>query len=123
MGNQTPDQWGVQRSPEAERFTAALVALDLETGRVRWEFRTVHHDLWDRDLPSQPTLVDIEGPDGPVPAIIQPTKRGELYVLDRRNGEPIVPVSEHPVPQGTVEGDFTAPTQPASALSLSLIHI
>ncbi|AQZ35002.1 glucose dehydrogenase [Pseudomonas sp. LPH1] len=117
MGNQTPDQWGVQRSPEAERFTASLVALELETGRVRWEFRTVRHDLWDRDLPSQPTLVDIEGPEGPVPAIIQPTKRGDLYVLDRRSGEPIVPVSEHPVPQGTVEGDFTAPTQPASALS------
>src|SRR5690606_6083504 len=94
MGNQTPDQWGVPRSPEAERFTAALVALELETGRVRWEFRTVHHDLWDRDLPSQPTLVDIDGPDGAVPAIIQPTKRGDLYVLDRRSGEPVVPRNE-----------------------------
>jgi quinoprotein glucose dehydrogenase len=117
MGNQTPDQWAVQRSPEAERFTAALVALDLATGKVRWELRTVNHDLWDRDLPSQPTLVEIDGPDGPVPALIQPTKRGDLYVLDRRTGKPIVPVTEHPVPQGTVEGDFTAPTQPASALS------
>ena len=116
-GNQTPDQWAVPRTPEAERFTAALVALDLATGQVRWEFRTVHHDLWDRDLPSQPTLVDIDSPQGPLPAIIQPTKRGDLYVLDRRTGEPIVPVSEHPVPQGTVAGDFTAPTQPASALS------
>lgn len=117
MGNQTPDQWAVQRSPEAERFTAALVALDLATGKVRWEFRTVNHDLWDRDLPSQPTLVDIDGADGPVPALIQPTKRGDLYVLDRRTGKPVVPVTEHPVPQGTVEGDFTAPKQPASKLS------
>src|SRR5690606_37227355 len=117
MGNQTPDQWGVPRSPEAERFTAALVALELETGRVRWEFRSVHHDLWDRDLPSQPTLVDIDGPDGAVPAIIQPTKRGDLYVLDRRSGEPVVPVNELLVPQGAVEGDFTAPTQPASKLT------
>ncbi|WP_322980190.1 membrane-bound PQQ-dependent dehydrogenase, glucose/quinate/shikimate family [Pseudomonas sp. C11] len=117
MGNQTPDQWAVQRSPEAERFTAALVALDLATGKVRWEFRTVNHDLWDRDLPSQPTLVEIDGADGPVPALIQPTKRGDLYVLDRRTGKPVVPVTEHPVPQGTVEGDFTAPTQPASTLS------
>lgn len=117
MGNQTPDQWAVQRSPEAERFTAALVALDLATGKVRWEFRTVNHDLWDRDLPSQPTLVDIDGADGPVPALIQPTKRGDLYVLDRRTGKPVVPVTEHPVPQGTVEGDFTAPAQPASKLS------
>lgn len=117
MGNQTPDQWAVQRSPEAERFTAALVALDLATGKVRWEFRTVNHDLWDRDLPSQPTLVEIDGADGPVPALIQPTKRGDLYVLDRRTGKPVVPVTEHPVPQGTVEGDFTAPAQLASTLS------
>ena len=117
MGNQTPDQWAVQRSPEAERFTAALVALDLATGKVRWEFRTVNHDLWDRDLPSQPTMVEIDGADGPVPALIQPTKRGDLYVLDRRTGKPVVPVTEHPVPQGTVEGDFTAPKQPASKLS------
>ncbi len=116
-GNQTPDQWGVPRTPEAERFTDTLVALDLNTGQVRWEFQTVHHDLWDRDLPSQPTLVDIDGPQGKVPAIIQPTKRGDLYVLDRRTGEPIVPVEEVPVPQGTVEGDHTAPTQPVSALS------
>lgn len=116
-GNQTPDQWGVQRTAETERFTAALVALDLATGQVRWTFRTVHHDLWDRDLPSQPSLVEIERPDGAVPAIIQPTKRGDLYVLDRRSGEPLVPVDEWPVPQGAVEGDFTAPTQPASKLS------
>lgn len=116
-GNQTPDQWGVPRTPEAERFTDTLVALDLNSGQVRWEFRTVHHDLWDRDLPSQPTLVDIDGPQGKVPAIIQATKRGDLYVLDRRTGEPIVPVEEIPVPQGTVEGDYTAPTQPVSALS------
>jgi len=116
-GNQTPDQWGALRTPESERFTATLVALELETGRVRWEFQTIHHDLWDRDLPSQPTLVDIDAPQGRVPAIIQPTKRGDLYVLDRRTGVPIVPVEERPVPQGTVEGDFTAPTQPASALS------
>ena len=117
MGNQTPDQWGVPRGPEAERFADALVALDLNTGQVRWEFQTVHHDLWDRDLPSQPTLVDIDGLQGKVPAIIQPTKRGDLFVLDRRTGEPIVPVEEIPVPQGAVEGDYTAPTQPVSALS------
>ncbi|WP_324731744.1 membrane-bound PQQ-dependent dehydrogenase, glucose/quinate/shikimate family [Pseudomonas paeninsulae] len=116
-GNQTPDQWGVQRTPESERFTDALVALELDSGKVRWEFQTVHHDLWDRDLPAQPILVDIDGPQGKVPAIIQPTKRGDLYVLDRRTGEPIVPVTERPVAQGAVAGDFTAPTQPASALS------
>ncbi|UQY36095.1 membrane-bound PQQ-dependent dehydrogenase, glucose/quinate/shikimate family [Pseudomonas fulva] len=117
MGNQTPDQWSTPRDELAERFTATLVALDLATGKVRWEFQTVHHDLWDRDLPSQPTLVDIDGAQGKVPAIIQATKRGDLYVLDRRTGEPIVPVNEMPVPQGTDYGDTTAATQPASALS------
>lgn len=116
-GNQTPDQWATPRTELAERFTASLVALDLASGQVRWEFQTVHHDLWDRDLPSQPTLVDIDRPEGRVPAIIQPTKRGDLYVLDRRTGEPIVPVEEVAVPQGTDYGEHTAPTQPASALS------
>lgn len=116
-GNQTPDQWSIPRTELSERFTASLLALDLATGKVRWEFKTVHHDLWDRDLPSQPTLVDIDGPQGRVPAIIQATKRGDLYVLDRRTGEPIVPVNEVAVPQGTDYGDSTAPTQPASALS------
>jgi len=116
-GNQTPDQWAQPRTPESERFTDTLVALDLASGQVRWEFQTVHHDLWDRDLPSQPTLVDIDGPQGKVPAIIQPTKRGDLYILDRRTGEPIVPVDEMPVPQGTDYGEFTAPTQPYSAVS------
>ena len=116
-GNQTPDQWAKPRTPEAERFTDALVALDMATGKVRWEFQTVHHDLWDRDLPSQPTLVDIERPEGKVPAIIQPTKRGDLYILDRRTGEPIVPVDEISVPQGTDYGEFTAPTQPVSSVS------
>ena len=115
MGNQTPDQWSIPRNELAERFTATLVALDLATGKVRWEFQTVHHDLWDRDLPSQPTLVDIDGEQGK--AIIQAAKRGDLYVLDRRTGEPIVPVNEMPVPQGTGNGNATAATQPASALS------
>ncbi|MGE8363081.1 membrane-bound PQQ-dependent dehydrogenase, glucose/quinate/shikimate family [Pseudomonas sp.] len=117
MGNQTPDQWSIPRGPLAERFTATLVALELATGKIRWEFQTVHHDLWDRDLPSQPTLVDIDRPEGKVPAIIQPTKRGDLFVLDRRTGKPIVPVEQRPVPQGTDYGDHTAPSQPVSTLS------
>ncbi|OLU27318.1 membrane-bound PQQ-dependent dehydrogenase, glucose/quinate/shikimate family [Pseudomonas sp. PA15(2017)] len=116
-GNQTPDQWSIPRTELSERFTASLVALDLATGKVRWEFRTVHHDLWDRDLPSQPSLVDIDGPLGKVPAIIQATKRGDIYVLDRRTGEPIVPVEEVPVPQGTDYGVSPAATQPVSQLS------
>jgi len=76
---------------------------------MRWRFKTVNHDLWDYDIAAQSVTVDL--PDG-TPALIVPTKRGELFVLDRRSGVPIDPVVEKPVPQGGVEGEWTAPTQP-----------
>ena len=117
MANQGPDQWGGERNETAAAYASAVVALDLETGRVRWHFQTVHHDLWDYDVPSQPTLIDLTIDGENVPALVQPTKQGELFVLDRRNGEPILPVTEKPYPQGAVENDRTAPTQPVSALS------
>lgn len=117
MGNQPPDQWGADRNEGAEEYSSSVVALDLKTGQVRWHFQTVHHDLWDYDVPSQPTLVTLDVKGEQVPALVQPTKQGEIYVLDRRNGEPILPVTEKPAPQGAVEGDFTAKTQPVSALS------
>ncbi|MEX2644542.1 MAG: glucose/quinate/shikimate family membrane-bound PQQ-dependent dehydrogenase [Acetobacterales bacterium] len=117
FGNQPPDQWGGNRDPAVEKYSSSIVALDLESGAVRWVFQTVHHDLWDMDVPSQPSLLDIETAKGTVPALVQPTKQGDVYVLDRRNGEPILPVEEVPAPQGAAEGDYTAPTQPVSALS------
>lgn len=117
LGNQPPDQWGGNRSPSVERFSSSVVALDIATGQVRWVFQTVHHDLWDYDVPSQPTLIDLTIDGEPVPALVQPTKQGEIYVLDRRTGEPILPVTEAPVPQGAAEGDHTAATQPVSRLS------
>lgn len=117
LGNQPPDQWGGNRSPEVERFSSSVVALDLATGRVRWVFQTVHHDLWDYDVPAQPSLIDLTVGGRTVPALVQPTKQGELFVLDRRTGEPVLPVTEKPAPQGAAEGDHTAPTQPVSALS------
>lgn len=117
MGNQPPDQWGGKRSPSAEKFSSSVVALDLATGQVKWHFQTVHHDLWDYDVPAQPTLVDLTIGGQSVPALVQPTKQGELYVLDRRTGQPLLPVTEQPAPQGAAEGDHTAPTQPVSALS------
>ncbi|UEM03209.1 glucose/quinate/shikimate family membrane-bound PQQ-dependent dehydrogenase [Skermanella rosea] len=117
LGNQPPDQWGGNRSPAVERFSSSVVALDLATGQVRWNFQTVHHDLWDYDVPSQPSLIDLTIGGQTVPALVQPTKQGELFVLDRRTGEPILPVTEKPAPQGAAEGDHTAPTQPVSALS------
>lgn len=117
LGNQPPDQWGGNRSEGAEKFSSSVVALDLETGRVRWSFQTVHHDLWDYDVPAQPTLIDLTMGGATVPALVQPTKQGELYVLDRRTGRPLLPVTEKLAPQGAARGDRAAPTQPVSALS------
>ncbi|CAN5897872.1 glucose/quinate/shikimate family membrane-bound PQQ-dependent dehydrogenase [soil metagenome] len=117
MGNQPPDQWGGRRSAAVERYSSSVVALDLATGKVRWVFQTVHHDLWDYDVPSQPSLVDLNIDGATVPALVQPTKQGELFVLDQRTGTPVLPVTEVPAPQGAAEGDHSAATQPKSALS------
>jgi quinoprotein glucose dehydrogenase len=117
LGNQPPDQWGGRRSAAVERFSSSVVALDLKTGRVRWVFQTVHHDLWDYDVPAQPSLVDLQIGNATVPALVQPTKQGELFVLDRRTGTPLLPVTEVAAPHGAAAGDHTAETQPVSALS------
>ena len=116
LGNQTPDQWGADRTPGAEKFSAGVVALDLSTGKVRWNYQFTHHDLWDMDVGSQPTLLDMKTADGIKPALIAPTKQGSLYVLDRRDGTPVYPIEERPVPQNPEEGEHTAPTQPFSPL-------
>ena len=119
MGNQPPDQWGARRSPETERYASSILALDLATGRERWVFQTVHHDLWDYDVPAQPSLIDLTVNGARVPALVQATKQGEIFVLDRRTGRPLLPVTEQAVPQGAEAGDSTAPTQPVSALSFN----
>ncbi|HCR98727.1 MULTISPECIES: glucose/quinate/shikimate family membrane-bound PQQ-dependent dehydrogenase [Halomonas] len=118
MGNATPDQYGADRTENDETYSAGLVALELETGQVAWVYQFVHHDLWDMDMPAQPVLIDLATDEGTQPAVIQPTKQGSLYVLNRETGEAIVPIEEIPVPQGAVEGDWTAETQPRSALNL-----
>ncbi|CAN5294031.1 glucose/quinate/shikimate family membrane-bound PQQ-dependent dehydrogenase [soil metagenome] len=114
-GNATPDFWGGSRSKAAEEYSASVVALDIQTGRERWKFQTAHHDVWDYDVPSQPALYDVRDKSGStVPALVQPTKRGQIFMLDRRDGKPIAEVQEKPVPQGAAEGDFLSPTQPYS---------
>ncbi|NYS79889.1 MULTISPECIES: glucose/quinate/shikimate family membrane-bound PQQ-dependent dehydrogenase [Halomonadaceae] len=118
MGNATPDQYGANRSENDETYSAGLVALNLADGQVEWVYQFVHHDLWDMDTPAQPVLIDLATNEGTQPAVIQPTKQGSLYVLNRETGEPIVPIEEVPAPQGAVEGDWTAETQPRSALNL-----
>ncbi|MBY3595777.1 glucose/quinate/shikimate family membrane-bound PQQ-dependent dehydrogenase [Rhizobium bangladeshense] len=120
LGNQVPDQIGINRSDNVEKFSSSIVALDIATGQLRWVRQTVHHDLWDMDVPAQPALIDLTKPDGTVvPALVGPTKQGDLYVLDRRSGEPIIPIKEIPAPGGAVSGDHTAPTQPISDLTFS----
>jgi quinoprotein glucose dehydrogenase len=118
-GNASPDFWGAKRRSFDEKYASSVVALDVATGRPRWSFQTVHHDLWDYDVSSQPTLVDLPTPTGSRPALIQATKRGDIYVLDRRDGTPIVPVHERAVPQGASPGDQVAKTQPFSELALA----
>lgn len=115
MGNETPDHYGGTRMPESEDYASAIVALDLETGRERWRYQTVHHDIWDYDLPSQPALVDLPGENGEkIPAVIQLTKRGQIFMLNRITGEPIAQVEERPVPAGDAKGEWYAKTQPFS---------
>ena len=120
LGNQSPDQLGMGRSADVERFSSSVVALDIATGQLKWVFQTVHHDLWDMDVPAQPVLLDLTEQDGStVKALVAPTKQGDIYVLNRETGQPILPVTEVPAPTGAIPEDFSAPTQPTSALSFS----
>ncbi|MCG3859595.1 membrane-bound PQQ-dependent dehydrogenase, glucose/quinate/shikimate family [Psychrobacter sp. Ps2] len=118
MGNRTPDQLGNYRNAAEEKYATSVVALDIETGEARWVQQFVHHDLWDMDTPAQPTLLDLDTADGVQPALVVPTKQGDVYVLNRATGEPIVPIKERPAPQGyLIAGEHAAPTQPYSGLS------
>ncbi|QKJ88864.1 Glucose dehydrogenase [Paramixta manurensis] len=118
MGVTTPDIWGGHRTPEQERYASGLLALNASTGKLAWFYQTVHHDLWDMDLPAQPTLADITDKDGnTVPVVYAPAKTGNIFVLDRRTGKTVVPAPETPVPQGPAKGDRLSPTQPYSELT------
>lgn len=114
LGNSAADYWSSDRSPEENRFATSLVALDVATGRPAWSFQTVHMDVWDYDLGSQATLVDLPVEGGVVPALVLPSKQGDLYILDRRTGRSLTPVEDRPVPGGGVEPAMRARTQPFS---------
>lgn len=114
-GNSTPDYYGGTRSALSNKYSSSIVALDVTTGKARWSFQTVHNDLWDYDIGSQPVLIDMPVAGGAkVPALIQPTKHGEIYLLDRRTGKPLAEVQERPAPQGNIPGEKYSPTQPWS---------
>ncbi|TDB27125.1 membrane-bound PQQ-dependent dehydrogenase, glucose/quinate/shikimate family [Stenotrophomonas sp. ATCM1_4] len=118
MGNRTPDQLGMYRTPAEEKYASSVVALDIATGQARWVHQFVHHDLWDMDTPAQPVLLDLDLPQGRTPALVQPTKQGDVYVLDRRDGSALLPVGQRPASRHVdIPGQTTAPTQPYSSLS------
>jgi quinoprotein glucose dehydrogenase len=110
-GSASPDFYGGGR-PGDNRWANSVVALDGATGKLKWGQQLVHHDLWDYDLASQPTLADLVHDGKRVAAVIQPTKMGFLFTFDRDNGAPIFPIQERPVPQDAVPGEHPAATQP-----------
>lgn len=107
----SPDFFGGLR-PGDNRYANSVVALNAATGEVAWSFQTVHHDVWDFDVPAQPGLYTIVKDGRTRDAVVQITKMGLVFVLDRDTGEPIFPVEERPVPQGGVVGEVLSPTQP-----------
>ncbi|MBX3132576.1 MAG: pyrroloquinoline quinone-dependent dehydrogenase [Gemmatimonadaceae bacterium] len=111
----SPDYFGGRRLGRND-YANSVVALRASTGEVLWHFQTVHHDLWDYDNASPPALVDLTIEGRSVPAVLQATKTGMLFVLHRETGEPLVPVEERPVPASDVAGEEAWPTQPFSTL-------
>ncbi|MBF9034318.1 PQQ-binding-like beta-propeller repeat protein [Rhodobacterales bacterium HKCCE2091] len=112
LGNSSVDYYGSNRSEAENEFATSLVALDATTGEEAWHFQTVRNDVWDYDLGSQATLIDYDG----TPAIILPSKQGDIYILDRASGEPLTPVGEiTDLPDGEIEPDYIADAQPISA--------
>lgn len=107
----SPDFFGGERAGD-NRYANSVVALDSATGKVRWSFQTVHHDVWDYDVPAQPSLVTVMREGKTVDAVAQVTKTGFVFLLDRDTGEPLFEVEERPVPQGGALGEFLSPTQP-----------
>ena len=89
-----------------------MVALRAATGEIVWHFQVVHHDLWDYDVPAQPTLVTVTRDGKAIPAVAVATKMGHLFLLHRETGAPLFPVEERPVPKSDVPGEDASPTQP-----------
>jgi quinoprotein glucose dehydrogenase len=109
--NPSPDFWGGDRKGQDAHATS-VVALDAATGRVVWGFQTTHHNVWDYDVPAQPTLADVAYGGRTTPAVIQGAKQGLIFTLARDTGAPVIPVDERPVPQGGAPGEALSPTQP-----------
>ncbi|MGH9341452.1 MAG: pyrroloquinoline quinone-dependent dehydrogenase [Acidobacteriota bacterium] len=110
-GSPSPDRYGGERKGK-NLFGNSLLALEAGNGRLLWHFQMVHHDLWDWDLPAQPTLVTVERDGKSIPAVAQISKMGFLFVFNRVTGEPLFDIEERPVPSSPVPGEEAWPTQP-----------
>jgi len=107
----SPDYVGISR-PGDTLYGTSLVALDANTGKLKWYHQLVHHDLWDFDSAAAPTLVEIKQKGKVIPAVVHMGKTGLMYIFDRRDGTPIFGMEERPVPQSNVPGEKSSPTQP-----------
>ncbi|BDK20709.1 quinoprotein glucose dehydrogenase [Enterobacter hormaechei] len=113
VSSPSPNYWGGNRV-DAIPLGTSTTALDINTGKVVWSRQWVHHDVWDYDINSAPTLMDITVDGKQIPALVQATKQGFLFVVNRLTGEDVWPIEERPVPQGdgSVQGEVLSPTQP-----------
>lgn len=115
MGSSSVDIWGGNRNPLDHKYNTSVLALDATTGKEKWVYQTVHNDLWDFDLPMQPSLVDFPLKDGTTkPAVVIGTKSGQFFVLDRVTGKPLTKVIEQPVKAANIPGEQYSLTQPRS---------
>jgi len=117
----TADYYGGYR-PGNNLYANSVLALDAKTGKRVWHFQTTHHDIWDFDPPTAPILADITVDGRPVKAVIQLTKQGFAFVLDRVTGKPVWPIEERPVPKSDVPGEWTSPTQPFPTKPAALVR-
>ncbi|MFJ4066217.1 membrane-bound PQQ-dependent dehydrogenase, glucose/quinate/shikimate family [Pseudomonas sp. NPDC089996] len=118
-GNQTPDFWNGDRHPGSDEYNDSIVAIDVKTGVDKWHFRTANNDMFDYDVSAQPILYDLPNKQGgTTPVVIAMTKRGQIFVLDRRDGTPVFPVEQRKVATDGVPGMRISPTQPYSKLSV-----
>lgn len=114
-GSAASDFYGGDRKGD-NLFANSLIALDATTGKRIWHFQTVHHDIWDRDLPAPPSLVTVRQNGRKIDAVVQASKQGLIFVFDRATGKPVFPIVETPVPQSDVPGEYSAATQPIPTL-------
>jgi glucose dehydrogenase len=122
LASPIPFAYGGDR-PGDNLYANSIVAVDLDTGNYVWHFQTIHHDIWDHDPPAPPTLFDIAEDGNNTPALAVTTKSGYLFILNRETGEPLVDVQERAVPQSTVPGELTSPTQPIPAVTPPMARV